>query len=235
MVNKKKILAVIPARGGSKRIPNKNIIDFHGKPLIAWAIEEIQKTNLFEKIIVSTDDKQIADVAKKYGASIPFLREKYADDYSPVSLVTACVLEQLLPSKYDIVVQLMPNCPLRTVEDIKSALDNFINNNYDFQISCFPFDWMNPWWAYQLDEKKNPTPVFEDEIRNRRSQDQPKLYCPTGAIWIAKADKLLEQTNFYGKGVKFFPMSWQNALDIDNYEDLEMASVLFKMKKNKNA
>lgn len=233
MVNTKKILAVIPARGGSKRIPHKNIIDFQGKPLIAWAIEEINKTSLFDDVIVSTDDEKIAEISKKFGANVPFLREKYADDHSPVSLVTAHVLEKLLPKKYDMVVQMMPNCPLRNAEDIEKALENFIENNLDFQISCFPFGWMNPWWAYRLEKDNTPIPVFEDEMRNRRSQDQPELYCPTGAIWIAKANKLLESKNFYGKDFKFFPMNWQSALDIDTYEDLEMANVLFEMKKNK--
>ena len=231
---KNKIIAVIPARGGSKRIPHKNIIDFYGKPLIAWTIEAALQSKCFDEVVVSTDDEKIAKVAKIYGASVPFLREEYADDYAPVSLVTAKALEKLAPQKYDIVVQLMANCPLRNAKDIKNALHNFITQNLDFQISCFSFGWMNPWWAYQLDKENTPTPIFEDDMRNRRSQDQPTLYCPTGAIWVAKAEKLLESQNFYGEGFKFFPMSWQSALDIDNYDDLEMGSVLFEMKK-KNA
>lgn len=223
----KKIIAVIPARGGSKRIPYKNIINFHGKPLIAWTIEAALKSNLFDEVIVSTDDKKIAEIAEKYGAKVPFLREEYADDYSPVSLVTTNVLEKLLSKEFDMVVQLMPNCPLRNSNDIKEAVQNFIEQKNDFQISCFSFGWMNPWWAYQLDEEYNPKPIFEDDMRNRRSQDQPPLYCPTGAIWVAKAKKLLESKNFYGENYRFFPMSWQSALDIDNYDDLEMAQAVF--------
>ncbi len=233
MVENKKIIAIIPARGGSKRILHKNIIDFQGKPLIAWTIEAALKSNLFEEVIVSTDDKKIAEVAKKYGAKIPFLREEYADDYSPVSLVTANALEILLPKKFDVVVQLMPNCPLRTEKDIESAVENFIKEQSNFQISCFSFGWMNPWWAYQLNEKYVPQPIFEDEMRNRRSQDQPPLYCPTGAIWIANADKLVESKNFYGEDYRFFPMSWQSALDIDNYDDLEMAQAVFLLQNQK--
>jgi N-acylneuraminate cytidylyltransferase len=168
-------------------------------------------------------------VAIQYGAEVPFLREEYADDYSPISIVTVYTLRRLLPETFDVVVQLMPNCPLRGAEEIKEALKNFEAGGDDFQISCFKFGWMNPWWAYQL-ESNTPTPIFEDAIRNQRSQDQPDLYCPTGAIWVAKANALLKSETFYGTNFNFFPMSWQSALDIDNYEDLEMAKAVFKLK-----
>lgn len=228
MVENKKIIAVIPARGGSKRIPKKNIIDFHGKPMIAWTIEAALTSKLFEDVIVSTDDIEIAEVSNKYGAATPFIRDKFADDHTPVSTVTIHALEQLQQNNYDIVVQLMPNCPLRDDTDIKTAVLNFIQNSFDFQISCFQFGWMNPWWAYELKDNYTPKPIFEDGIRNRRSQDQPKLFCPTGAIWIASVRKLLEQETFYGDEYKFFPMNWRNAIDIDEYNDLEIARVLFK-------
>jgi len=229
MVEKNNILAVIPARGGSKRIPNKNIIDFVGKPMIAWTIEAAKKAKQVSRVIVSTDDNQIAEVALKYGAEVPFLRDKNADDYSPVSLATFRTLEQLyeIESHHpDIVVQLMANCPLRDCEDINNAVNNFITYNLDYQISAFNYGWMNPWWAHQIDSNGKAIPLFNDELRKKRSQDLPELFCPTGAIWIAKVSKLLVSKTFYGLNYCFFPMHWIHALDIDNYEDLGMANLL---------
>lgn len=227
MVNK--TIAVIPARGNSKRIPRKNIIEFFGKPLIAWTIEAAQESKIFDKIIVSTDDPEIAEIARKYGAEIPFMRERYTDDYTPISLVTIDALHQISES-FGIVVQLMANCPLRNGQDIQMAHQHFISQNVDYQISCFKFGWMNPWWAHRLDEKYQAKPIFEEDLRNHRSQDQPSLFCPTGAIWIAKTEKLLEAETFYGKDYTFFPMPWTHAVDIDNYDDLEMAKALYQMK-----
>ncbi|MCC5946009.1 MAG: acylneuraminate cytidylyltransferase family protein [Bernardetiaceae bacterium] len=233
MVTKKDRIAIIPARGGSKRISNKNIIDFQGKPLIAWTIEAALQSQMFDKIIVSTDSMQIAEVAEKYGAVVPFLREQYADDFSPVSAVIVDALEKIAPHSYKVVAQLMPNCPLRDAKDIQNALSFFETNSFDFQISMFPFGWINPWWAYKIESKSKPIPLFSDDLRNRRSQDQEPLYCPTGAIWIAKTDKLMIERSFYGKDFQSYIMNWQNAVDIDNYEDLEMAEALFLLKQKR--
>lgn len=229
----KKTIAIIPARGGSKRIPNKNIIDFFGKPLIAYTIESALKTNLFDKIIVSTDSPKIASISKKFGADVPFLREKHNDDYSNVSQVTTYVLEELYSRykiKYETVVQLMPNCPIRSHKEILLSYKNFISNNYDFQISCFKFGYMNPWWALKK-HNENYDFLFPDTIK-KRSQDLEDLYCPTGAIWIAKTKELIKTKSFYSKPLNFFPINWKAALDIDNYDDLEMAKSVFLMKKS---
>ena len=145
MVKGKKVLAIIPARGGSKRIPKKNIIDFQGKPMIAWTIEAAIKSACFDEILVSTDDDEIAEIAKNYGASVPFLRELNKDDYSNVSDVVISEKNRL-NQKYDIIVMLMPNCPIRDEFDISSALNNFIDNKRNFQISSFKYGFMNPHW-----------------------------------------------------------------------------------------
>lgn len=225
-------VAVIPARGGSKRIPKKNIIPFHGKPMVAWTIQAALETGVFDRVIVSTDDTEIADISRAFGASVPFLRTRHTDDHSMVSEVTAGVLEQLksdLNEEFETVVQLMPNCPLRSTEDILNALDNFKRRKPSSQISCFKFGWMNPWWAAEVDAEGRPSVLFKEALK-KRSQDMPALYCPTGAVWIAMADVLVREKNFYAAGHRYFPMEWENAVDIDDYEDLRMAEVLFKMK-----
>lgn len=227
MVSKR--IAIIPARGGSKRIPDKNIVDFQGKPMIAWTIEAALESHLFDRILVSTDDEKIADISRQYGAEAPFLRAKYADDHSPVSEATSAALKQAehyWKENYDVVVQLMANCPLRSSVDIKSAIDSFQKKNRDFQISCFKYGWMNPWWAVKLGEEGDPTRLFT-ETADKRSQDLPELYCPTGAIWIAKGKKLQEHGSFYGPNHTFEAISWVSAVDIDDYDDLNFAKAVF--------
>lgn len=121
-------VAIIPARGGSKRIKRKNIIDFCGKPMIAWTIEAAIKSNLFDEVIVSTEDNEIKKISEKYGAYVPFLRKYHADDYSSVSLATLGTIKQLKQEgigEYEDIIQLMANCPLRDEKAIISSLKNF--------------------------------------------------------------------------------------------------------------
>lgn len=228
MVNKR--IAVIPARGGSKRIPGKNIIEFCGKPLIAWTIEAAIRSELFDRVVVSTDDLKIADISKSFDAEVPFLRNDYCDDFAPVSNATLAAVLQAAHhwnENYDIVVQLMANCPVRTAQDIINAIGAFEHKNRDFQISCFKMGWMNPWWAAKLDQNMEPKNIFPAEMKNR-SQDLPELYCPTGAIWIAKFDNLVIEKSFYGTNHCYEPMNWTNAIDIDDYDDLKFAEIAKK-------
>ena len=224
-------IAIIPARGGSKRIPRKNVVDFCGKPLIAWTIEAALSCDRFDRVIVSTDNEEIASIAKSYGVEVPFLRVEAADDISPVSEAVVSSLyqaEQFWGEEFDVVVQLMANCPLRGGDDIVAALDEFLRNDSDFLISAFKFGWMNPWWAAKLDHFNRPIQVHPEAL-GCRSQDLEKLYCPTGAIWIASGAALKKTKVFYGEGHVFFPVSWVSAVDIDDYDDLKMAKALFLM------
>lgn len=228
VVEKQKI-AIIPARGGSKRIPGKNRVEFLGMPMIAHTIIAARDSEQFDNIVVSTDDELIAETAVKYGAEVPFLREEHTDDHAPISLATINTLNRLENENgkiYATVVQLMANCPLRDSADIQSACTFFENNPHHFQISCFKYGWMNPWWAHSLDKNRIAKPVFDQEMRMRRSQDQPDLYCPTGAIWIADIAELKKANTFYGKDYRFYPLDWKHALDIDDYDDLEMGKLL---------
>ncbi len=221
-------IAIIPARGGSKRIPNKNIIDFCGKPIIYYTIQAAINSGIFDKIIVSTDSEKIADISIKFGAEVPYLRKQFADDKSPVSKATLEALiqaENYYNIKFDNVIQLMANCPNRTSKNISDCFDYFNINNLNFLISCFKFGWMNPWWAATLDSDNKPSQLFNNQ--NIRSQDLPDLYCPTGAIWIAKSSSLKANDTFYGPDYRFFELDWKNAVDIDNFDDLELAEYLF--------
>ena len=162
MVNKLEHIAIIPARGGSKRIPNKNILPIAGKPMIAWTIEAAIESNHFEKIIVSTDSESIAKIAIEYGAEVPFLRTEKADDFSTISEATIYTLLQLSDlEKFKYVTQLMAVCPVRDATDIIESHQYFKLNNNKLQLSCFKFGFMNPWWAFELNKKGISKNIFE--------------------------------------------------------------------------
>ncbi len=127
-----KCVAIIPARGGSKRIPRKNIKEFHGKPLIAYSIEVALKSGLFEKVIVTTDDEEIADVAKKYGAEIPFIRPKeLSDDFTGTGAVIAHAIKFLEDKgeKYDFLCTIYATAPLLQTKYIKEGLEKLQNSD----------------------------------------------------------------------------------------------------------
>lgn len=228
MKKDKKLIAIIPARGGSKRIPKKNIIDFEGKPMIAWTIEAAKKSGIFDKIVVSTDSSEIAEIAKQHGAEVPFLRDEAADDHSPVSEATLRTILQLEENGefYDEVVQLFAVCPLRDADDIQESYRFFKDKKASFLISCFKYVWMNPWWAVTLNDKNKPSWIFERT--QKRSQDLPDLFSPTGAIWIANIEDLKRDKTFYGSNHIFWEINWKKAVDIDNKEDIELAGALKK-------
>ena len=204
-----------------------------GKPIIAWTIEAAQKSNLFDRIIVSTDSSEIAVVAENYGLDVPFLRNDKSDDISTVTEATLVAIQQAesyYNEKYEVVVQLMANAPLRDEKDIQVHIKNFIESKKTFQISSFKFGWMNPWWAFKMNKNGTHSWMLEQGI-GKRSQDLEELFCPTGVLWNAKVEALKKAGTFYGPEFSFCEINWKHAVDIDNYEDLEFAKVLFGMNK----
>ena len=196
--------------------------------MIAWTIEAAVKSKVFDMIMVSTDDKEISEIAQKYGAKVPFLRDLNRDDFSTVSDVVVHEKNRL-KEEFDIVVMLMPNCPIRDEFDIRNSVSSFIEKGRDFQISCFKYGWMNPWWAHKINSSGEGESIFTKEILSR-SQDLEDLYCPTGAIWVASTKALDKEKTFYGKNFTMEPLDWKKAVDIDDYNDLEMANFIFSFR-----
>lgn len=221
-------LAVIPARGGSRRIPRKNIVDFRGRPLIAWTIEAARESGCFADVLVSTDDAEIAEIARSCGAAAPFLRRNNSDDQAPSSLATIEALAQYadwsggMPA---VVAQLLPTCPLRGASLVRDAFADFAAHDADFLLSCTDFGPLNPWWAATLDADGCPRPLFP-EAMTKRSQDLPPVFMPSGAIWLARVPALLAARSFYGPGHRYWPMDWLAGFDIDTPEDLAIARAL---------
>ena len=228
------LLAVIPARGGSKGIPRKNIKELLGKPLIAWTIEAAIQSKIFDKVIVSTDSVKIKEISLKFGAEVPFLRKKFADSKSISSLATLNTLEQCIikwNTNFENVFQLMPTCPLRGKNVIISANKYFKKSKTNSLITCANFAWQNPYWSVELKKNNVGSQIFP-EMFTQRSQDQKTLYGVSGAIWISKTKTLRKYKTFYSPKHRYFPIDWDSALDIDTYDDLKLANSIFQKKLN---
>lgn len=224
-------IAVIPARVGSKRIAKKNVKDLHGKPLLAYTIEAALQSGLFQRVVVSTDSEEIAEVARLQGAETPFLRDPaLSDDHVPVSAATVDVLQRLDPkgNTFGHACQLMANCPFRTAADIVDSYHQLVETGADSQLSVVRYGWQNPWWAMRRDEGFILEPVFQDAI-TARSQDLPELFCPTGAVWWARADVLRREGTYHIPGRTGWEIPWVRGLDIDTEDDWVMAEALLEI------
>lgn len=224
-------IAIIPARGGSKRVPRKNIRELSGKPLIAYTIEAALSSNIFEHVVVSTDNHEIAAMAEAFGAFVPFLRDAdLADDITPVSAATVDMLFQLDPEgkHYARVCQLMANCPLRDADDVVASHQQFEDSQAPSQISIVRYGWQNPWWAMQRNDGYVLTPLFP-EAHAVRSQDLTPLFCPTGAVWWAQTHVLRQQATFHVNGRTGWEIAWQKGIDIDTEEDWNMVEVMMAL------
>lgn len=223
-------LAVIPARGGSKRLPRKNVMPLAGVPMIAYSVAAAVDSGLFEMVVVSTDDPEIAQIAKEHGAEVPFLRHSaLADDHTPVSAVTVDTLKRLESqgNQFTQVAQLMPNCPFRTAGDVATSLLAFEGQPYCSQVSVTRYGWQNPWWALQQATDGSVEPLFQEQLL-KRSQDLPTLYCPTGAVWWARAETLKEHGTFHLSKRALFELPWDRAIDIDDLDDFRLAEALLQ-------
>ena len=223
------ILCIIPSRSGSKGIKNKNIMDFKGKPLLAWSIEQAQKCNYNMRIIVSTDSQEYANIAIKYGAEVPFLRpvEISNDLYTDIEFINHCIDWLKKNEKYtcDIILQLRPTSPTRNVEDINKALKLFIKNRdkFDSLRSVIPFE-KSPFKMYSLNDNKL-TPLFNEinnihEPYNQPRQILPQCYLHNGYIDILNTS-ILNDNTISGKKIIPFIMDDNNNLDIDVIQDMK--------------
>jgi CMP-N-acetylneuraminic acid synthetase len=221
-----KAIAIIPARGGSKGIPRKNIRLLAGKPLIAYTIEAALGSKYVGQVFVSTDDQEIADISMEYGADIVERPAELAQDSSPTINSILHVLD-LLKSKnesIDIVVLLQPTSPLRSTEDIDSSIKKFLENEPESLISVCEVA-HSPFWHLKL-ENGYLKPIFEEKYLNMRRQDLLPSYMPNGAIFISTPDNLTKYKGFYCHEIIPYLMPIQRSVDIDNEIDFKMAAIL---------
>lgn len=225
-----KILAIIPARGGSKGIPKKNIHPLGNKPLIAYTCEAAKKSKLIDRVIISTDSKEINDVAVEYGAESPFLRPDYlSEDNTPAFPVIEYTIQKLKEKEGytpDAVLLLQPTSPFRTEKHIDEAIQKFMDSSLDTLVSVVevPHQY-NPLSILKPEDDGLVNYVVSEQQILRR-QDKPKVFARNGpAILINKCKELLERKTLYPKKVAFYEMDELSSHDIDRKEDLLLAEM----------
>ncbi len=229
----KKILAIIPARGGSKSLPGKNIKMLAGKPLIAWTIEAALKSKYLDRVIVSTDDKKIAAIAKKYHAEAPFLRPvKLAKDKSPTVPVLLHALRWLKSKEGyspDAIVTLQPTSPLRRAEHIDEALRLFYKTGSDSVASVCRAE-HSPYWMIKVTGNR-VFPFMKNYSEHKRRQDLPPVYRPNGAVYVTRCGVLMKQKRMLGRDTRAIVMNAESSVDIDTVFDFKLAETFLKEKR----
>ena len=227
MYKNKTFLAIIPARGGSKRLPRKNILDLCGKPLIVHTIEAGLKSKYLDNIIVSSDDSEILEISKKYKVGTIIRPNELSSDTATTIDTIKHTIENI-KKKYDYIILLQPTSPLRTEKHIDEAIELLEEKNADAVISVCETE-HSPLWCNTLDENLDMSCFISDEILNKRSQDLPKYYRLNGAIYICKTNKLLEEENLFLKENIFaYKMDRKNSTDIDEEIDFLISQEVLK-------
>jgi len=233
MFQGKTFLAIIPARGGSKRLPHKNILDLAGKPLIAWTIEAGLKSRYIDKVVVSSDDDDILGISQNYGSEIIRRPVELASDTATTFDAIKHAIENS-ESKFDYIVLLQPTSPLRNEKHIDEAIELLMQKNADAVISVCEMD-HSPLWSNTLPEDGNMSHFLRDEIKKKRSQVLEKYYRLNGAVYIIKIDKLLEEKTFFIQHNIFsYIMDRNSSVDIDVAIDYQIAIFFLKDKSLNN-
>lgn len=230
MYKEKNILGLIPARGGSKGLLRKNIKPLLGKPLIAWTIEQALASKYLDRVVVSTDDKEIAEISIKYGAEVPFVRPKELaeNDAKGIDVVLHAIdwfKEDDKQKKYDLIMLLQPTSPLRTTEDIDKAIELLFLKEAKTIVSVCEVD-HHPLWENTLHEDGCMKNFIRQEIMNKNRQELPVYYRLNGAIYLAYYNCIKEQKSFFGEKTFAYIMPKVRSVDIDDEIDFKLAEIL---------
>jgi len=223
------IIAIVPARGGSKTIPRKNIRLLNGKPLIYYTIVEALKSRFIGRIIVSTEDDEIAQIGKKYGAQVIVRPPQLAQDDTPSLPVFQHVIEYLEEAEglvVETIVVLQPTSPLRTAQDIDRAIQEFLETGCDSVVSVCEVE-HPPQWMYVLDHDKLK-PFLKGGGSITRRQDAPKLYRPNGAVYVTRRNIIMKKNKLLGSDTRPYIMPAERSIDIDTELDFRLAEMLIK-------
>lgn len=227
MIQDKSILAIIPARGGSKGIPRKNIREIAGKPLLGWTAEQGHKSSYIDRLVLSTDDEEIAAVGRNFGVDVPFMRPaELALDTTP-GVAPVIHMVDSLDEEYDYVVLLQPTSPLRTAEDIDECIEHCIRHDARCCVSMVETA-CSPYWTFTLNDEDRLNFVIEQEEYFTTRQQQPKTYEPNGAVYIAQPGWLRKTGKFLTQDTVAYIMSREKSWDIDEMFDLEICEMLLK-------
>lgn len=209
-------------------MPRKNIAQLNGKPLIAYSIESAFKSNFVDRVIVSTEDAEIAEVSRRHGSEVLNRPKELAQDNTPTISVVQQVLNQLKEEKYivEVVVLLQPTTPLRTTEDIDAAVQLFLTSNCQSVVSICEME-HSPYWAFQM-ERGYLKPLLGKKYLKMRRQDLPRVYLPNGALFVSSPKALYKTKSFYSSRTMPYIMPPERSIDIDCEYDLLQAKILLE-------
>lgn len=222
MINGNSVLAIIPARGGSKSIPRKNIKILAGKPLIAWTIEEAKKSKYIDRLIISSEDKEIIAVAKKFGCEVPFIRplELSQDDTPTIEAVIHAI--NTIPEQYDYICLLQPTSPLRKSNNIDECIEKCISKNAKSCVSVTRVD-KTPYWMFEIDKNDKLKSFFSDIDINKNRQQLPDAFVLNGAVYVACTSQLISEKKYITENTLSYIMDKNISIDIDDLEDWKNA------------
>jgi CMP-N-acetylneuraminic acid synthetase len=228
MYKGKSFLAIIPARGGSKRLPGKNIKKIAGKPLIAWTIDAALKSKYIDKVIVSTDDESIKKIAREAGAEVPFDRPAEISSDTATSVDVILHALENVERDFDFIVLLQPTSPLRNSGHIDEAIEFLIQKNANAVISVGRIDHSLK-WVNTLPESLAMDNFLTGDLAFQRSQGHDDYYILNGAVYICSTRKLKEEKSLFLKSnIYAFVMGKQSSVDIDNEDDFDYARYLLE-------
>ena len=229
-----KNIAIIPARSGSRGLPDKNIRDLLGKPLLAYSIEAALESNVFDTVMVSTDSQKYAEIARKYGAEVPFLRneETSSDSASSWDVVEEVLSGYKTKDKvFDTFMLLQPTSPLRTARSIVEAYREMKKKKADAIISLCEVD-HSPLQCNVLKEDLSLDGFIRKEVKGKRRQEMPVFYRFNGAIYLVRADSFLRNHDAYTGKCYAYIMDKRESIDIDDIYDFAVAEALLSMQMN---
>lgn len=227
MYNNKTVLAIIPARSGSKGLKDKNIKELNGKPMISYTIEAAVRSGIFEDIIVSTDSQVYADISIDYGASVPFLRSNYLSSDTATSIdMIIHVIEEMnkIGKEYDYFMLLQPTSPLRTKDDIINAIELLFEKEANSVVSVCEAE-NSPLYMNTINEDLSIDGFLPKGIKTRR-QELDKYYRLNGAIYLCKVEYFLKSKDFYNEKSYAYLMNKKNSIDVDDEVDFEFVKSL---------
>lgn len=226
MIDNKTVLAVITARGGSKGIPRKNIRDLGGKPLIAWTITEAKRSAYIDRVIVSSEDAEIMDIARFWGGDVPFARPpELAQDETP-GIDPVLHALKMVPG-FDYVVLLQPTSPLRRTRDIDGSIERCIKLNAPACVTVTESK-KSPHWMYNINSEWKMRPLLTGNDTMTCRQELPTTFLLNGAVYVAQVKWLMENKNFFGTETVAYPMPTERSVDIDAEIDFLFAELLIR-------
>ena len=223
-------ICIIPARGGSKRVPKKNIIDFHGKPLLAYTIEAAIDSKLFgDNIYVSSDSEDILAVARRYADKGVHAIKRPSNIAGDTATLEDAALHLLasVPGSFEALCLLMPNFPLRNAKDVRGAYSAFKKSGASLLMTVTDYHWLNPFWA--MVEKRGRVGFFFGKKYLIDSKKLPKVYAQADAVRLVKVPFFLKRKTFFGKDMVKYEIPFERSIEIDTPADVELAEKLFNI------